>query len=107
MDVHQITKITIDRHKNINDHVVMEVVPGPAYIHIEDAWTQIGKLVDRDVEECISALRLLSFISRQHLDWIKVIQDAITIKIVGLGVTIKTNDGMREITYGITKLEVI
>ena len=107
MNVYQITKIAIDRRKYVNDHVTMEVVPGPAYIHMEDAWTRIGKLIDQDMEKYISGLQLLSFISRQHLDWIKIVQDAITIKIVGLGATIKTNDGLIETTYGITGLEVI
>jgi hypothetical protein len=107
MNVHQITKIEINRNKNTDEHVRMEVVPGPAYIHIEDAWTRIGELVERDMQQCISALEVVSFVSRQNLDWIKIVQESISIEIVGLGVTIKTNDGLKEVTYGITGLEVI
>jgi len=107
MNVHQIRKIVVNRNKNIDEHVRMELVPGPAYISIEDAWTRIGELIERDMKQYISALQWASFANRQNLDWIKIVQESISIEIVGLGATIKTNDGLMEVTYGITGLEVI
>jgi hypothetical protein len=109
MDVFQITKIVVDRRKNIKieNRIEMETVPGPAYIHIEDAWAQIGKLVDKEIRKCIQAIQVYSLFSGTQVDFIKAVQEHITISINKISVTISVDNGTKEVTYAITKLEIV
>ncbi len=109
MNVFQIMKIVVDRRKNvkIENKVKMETVPGPAYIHMEDAWTRIEKLVDTEMHYCIEAVQVYSFFSGTQVDYVKEVQEHIAISINEIGVTISVDNGIKEVTYVITKLEIV
>ena len=109
MDVFQIMKIVVDRRKNvkIENKVDMEIVPGPADIHIEDAWTRIEKLVDKEIRNCMQALQVYSFFSGTQVDYIKEIQEHMLISINGISVNINVDNRIKEVTYAITKLEIV
>lgn len=109
MIVYQITKIVVDRRKfvKLENKVEMEVVPGPAYIHIEDAWTQIEKLVNKEIHNCTQALQVYSLFSGTQIDYIEAIQEHLIISIKELCVTINLDNGTKEVTYAITGLEIV
>ena len=109
MYVFQIMKLVVDRRKNvkIENRIEMEMVPGPAYIHVEDAWTQIGKLVDKEIRKCIQAIQVCSLFSGTQVDFIKEVQEHITISINKISVKISVDNGIKEVTYAITKLEIV
>lgn len=109
MDVFQIMKIVVDRRKNvkIENRVEMNTVPGPAYIHMEDAWTRIEKLVNKEIHNCIQVLQVYSFFSGTQVDYMKELQEHIVISINNISVKINLDNGTKEVTYAITKLEIV
>lgn len=109
MDVFQIMKIVVDRRKSIKveNRVEMEIVPGPAYIHIEDAWARIETLANNEIRNCIQSMQVFSFFSGKQIDYMKEVQEHITVSINGISVKISLDNGTKEVTYAISKLEVV